>query len=404
MGFLQDINTLGNFFRGGKDQYTQTTNFQTTNTYLGKQEQYVDCGMSNLFNLYDTTPQLKAVIDRKAAMLSNGCWRHKRIVGSKIEFVEKSPYVNILKNPNARQSGNQFITQLSMLYDIYGQEFTYMNRGFSSAVPSAIWALPSDKVIINRTVKIWKQAKAKDIISSYQLITDGEGTRETFDTNEIIQLNRVNPNDPISGISPIVSLKMPISNVRAAYGSMNRIVSADGALGILSSDVKEGAGMPLTVDEQTRLNKGYKKSFGMQTGKSDILMSQASLRYQHLAFPIKDLMLFENIDSNFKIIIDSFGMNENIFSRQNSSKFSNLQQGLKLAYQDCIIPFAEDISLAFTKGFNMPENEYLELDYSHLSILKVDESEKAKVHKMKAETIKILSELNRNDLIDLVEF
>jgi phage portal protein BeeE len=205
------------------------------------------------------------------------------------------------------------------------------------------------------------------------------------------------------GISPITSLMMPLSNIRASYGSGNRILTVDGAIGILSSTIKEGAGVPLTEKEQNRLNAGHSAKYGMQDGKNDILMTNATVNWTPMSYPTKDLMLFEHIDSNFKIIIDAFGLNENIFSRKDSSKFSNLKEGLKLAYQDCIIPFAENVAKAFTKSFNLPEGEYLEIDYSHLSILKEDETVKSEVQKRKAETIKILNETGRSDLADMIE-
>ena len=403
MRLIDNFNILGGLFRGSKDQYTQTRNFHTTHTDLNKQEQWVD--MSDLFNLYDTTPQLKAVIDRRAAMFANGRFIHKRMLkdGSS-EAIENSSVVSLLQNPNFMQSGGEFMEQLSMAFCIYGNQFTYMNRGFSTAIPSFLWSLPSDKMLLVRTGKIWKQTRIEDVVSMYKMQNDdGGGRYEEFEPSEIIQLNKANPSDPVLGISPITSLMMPLSNIRASYGSGNRILTVDGAIGILSSTIKEGAGVPLTTKEQNRLNAGHSAKYGMQDGKNDILMTNATVNWTPMSYPTKDLMLFEHIDSNFKIIIDAFGLNENIFSRKDSSKFSNLQEGLKLAYQDCIIPFAENVAKAFTKSFNLPDGEYLEIDYSHLSILKEDETVKSEVQKRKAETIKILNETGRPDLADLIE-
>jgi hypothetical protein len=96
-------------------------------------------------------------------------------------------------------------------------------------------------------------------------------------------------------------------------------------------------------------------------------------------------------------------LNDNIFSFSKASTFSNYAQGLKSAYQDCIIPLAEDRALGFTKFFGMDGiNEWLEKDYSHLEILKSDKSAEASADKTRAETIQILQANNRTDLADII--
>jgi hypothetical protein len=62
------------FFGRGRDQFTQTPIRQTQNIYLAKTEQWVSD--RDFFNLYDTTPQLYIVINRKASMMANGQWKH----------------------------------------------------------------------------------------------------------------------------------------------------------------------------------------------------------------------------------------------------------------------------------------------------------------------------------------
>ena len=95
--------------------------------------------------------------------------------------------------------------------------------------------------------------------------------------------------------------------------------------------------------------------------------------------------------------------NENIFSFSKASTFSNYAQGLKAAYQDCIIPLAEDRALSFTKFFGMDGvNEWLEKDYSHLEVLKADQTQLAAADKTRAETIQILQANGRTDLADIV--
>ena len=128
-------------------------------------------------------------------------------------------------------------------------------------------------------------------------------------------------------------------------------------------------------------------------------MSQSSVKWNPMSYPTKDLLLFEEIDANFRAIIDAFGLNDNIFSRTKGSTYENIAEGIKLAYQNCVIPFAEDIALGMSKanGLNGVDH-YLKLDFSHIEFLKDDMVAQSEVNKRNAETYAILMEQGRADL------
>jgi phage portal protein BeeE len=394
------FNAVGSFFSRGKDQFTQTKYGYFNQLFnIGKGEVWIDNSVGELYNIYDTTPQLKAVINRKASMVANGRWQHYK----NGKLVENSDVVRLLENPSPINNGNELLRNESISYDIYGNSFYYLLRGSSLALPKCIYILPSEKVVIDKSGLIYNQTEIDKIIKKVKIVND-DGAEQVFELKDLIHLKNSAVSDPIIGSSNIKSLTMPISNVRASYGFRNRIITNDAALGILSSDTKDGLGITLDNSEQTRLNKGYRSSFGMQSGKNNIQMTEASVKWSAMSYPTKDLMLFEEIDQNFKIIIDTFGLNENIFSKPSGSTYENLKQGIKLAYQDCIIPFAEDRALAFTKALELNGvDEWLSIDYSHLEILKEDEQIKASTIKTKAEAIQILTQLGREDLVSSIE-
>ena len=97
----------------------------------------------------------------------------------------------------------------------------------------------------------------------------------------------------------------------------------------MSGATDTGMGVGLSDEEQKRLNAGYRSTYGMQTGKSDILMTEANVKWNPISYPTKDMMLFEEISSDFRIIIDTYGLNDNIFSREKASTFDNLDKGLE---------------------------------------------------------------------------
>lgn len=384
------IASLGSFF-SGKDRYTQTRFPNYDSRFLLKGADWVDTGDNNKFNLYNTTAHLKAVIDRKALMKANVRYKHKRKSGDQEVTVENSPFIYLLENPNFLQSGNEFIQQRDILKSIYGNGIIYMNK--AGQTPKLLWNLPVNQMVINRTGKLFKQIDISGVIENYELkaINQG-GINETYDVNDIIHLRDPNPNDPVKGLSKLEGLMMPISNVRGALGFRNRIITSNAMLGILSSEVRAAAGMDpapmLDEDEQKKISEGFQNRYGMQEGKSDILQTQAGVRWTPLSYPTKDLLLFEEVDEDFRSIIDAFGLNANIFSFSGQSTYENMEHGIRLAYRDTIIPESENEALAFSKAFGMDgEKEWIEACFDHLDLLKTDESE---VHKRNAETIEIM--------------
>lgn len=383
----------------GKDSYTQTNFSRFAQMYsLSKGEYKIDTSINGLNEIATTTAHLSAVLVKRSNMLANGRWREYKLQNGKKVLVEKSDAVNILENPNPLQNGNELLRQICWSYDVYGNTMINLNR-LSLNLPQSMYVLPMSDLTIERTNKLFKQNDIDDIVKSIYIQLDG--SKEYFERKNLVHFKTSNPNDPLLGISPIEELKMPIANVRAAMGFRNRIINNDGALGVLSGGAVGDMSIGLDDKSQERIQASYKGRYGMQAGKNDIIMSETPVQWTAMSYPTKDLMLFEEVDQDFKIIIDHYGLNDNIFSRDKASTFSNYTQGLKAAYQDCIIPFAEDIALGFTKSFGMDGiSNWLELDYSHLEVLQEDEKAQSENLKRNIESAKILFDMGKTKEAD----
>jgi phage portal protein BeeE len=293
------------------------------------------------------------------------------------ELIENSPLVAYLEHPNVLQSRNEFFQQRDIQKSLYGNAFTYVLKGSSLQTnPSAMWNLPPSLLKVVRTGKIFKETDVNEIVS--KVILDNQTANgEVYEFSDLWHSNTPNPEDPLLGISPLVALKMPLSNIAESYKHRNVIMVKKGALGILSTDFKGDGGVPLTQAERERIEKEYNRAYGVNNDQSSVIMSQSNLRWQPISYPTKDLMLFEEVDADFKTIIDMYGLNDNLFSFGKASTFSNLYEGIKLAYQDTIIPDAKDEVESLSNYLKLPDNEYLEADFSHLAILSEDGSKKA---------------------------
>lgn len=413
MSLISGSNFRGiNIFRRGNDRYVTTPDLhENLLSIFNKSEQFVSIDGQES-HLLRTTPQLKAVIYRRAEMVSNGIWKHIKENG---DDVENSDVIKILNKPNPFQTGNEWMIQNDIQKSTYGNAFTYLLRGSSLATPSALWNLSPKFISVKRTGHLFKQTDIDKIITDYRLNFDQSTgmSQETFKPNEILHRNIQDVDDPIMGTSPFHALKMPISNIRAAYGYRNVIMTEKGAIGLLSNNSKGSAGaLPLTEGERKRLENAYTKNHGISDKQRKILMTNASLLWQPMSYPTKEMMLFEEVSDDFRIIIDNYGMDEALFAiggagESAGTTFENKSMAEKRVYEDTIIPEGEDLARGMSDKMNLKPGEQLILDYSHLAVLQEDQAQKSKVKKNKAETVKILKETGLytdsqiRDIVDL---
>jgi len=391
MNFFHPLAQSIQSFFGGSNDYKKTPNLSKSSQVLTGRPEFLSPDEWDAYNVYITTPQLYAVIQRRGYLLASGKWKHYKRVGDKVEEILDSEIVNLLENPNPLMKGNDLIRQWNENKCVFGNNYEYVMRAFSSALPSVLNNLPPAQIQIDVTGKVWKQTKIEDIIKQYRLVSGVD--EDLFEPSEINHSRVVNGKNAIKGESPMVPLFMPISNIRGAYGFRNVLINKKGALGILSSNAKDASGgIPLEDKERIRLNAEYQRLYGIEDGQINTIMTSAALSWQAMTFPTKDLMLFEEIDDDFLAIIDNYGMNANLFSRSKGATFENLSEGMKQAYQSTIIPEAEELALNRTELFKLKERgEWLELDYSHIPALQENLKEKAETSKAQAEALSIAS-------------
>lgn len=373
--------------------YVKTPRIPFTHSMLNGRPEFLDPASWNAYNIYLTTPQLYAVIQRRGYLLASGNWQHFRTsADGKTELVENSVFVKLLSNPNPLMQGNDHMRQWNENKSVFGNNYEYILKGTSIDIaPSGLTNLPPTQIKIETTGKYYKQTEIDQIIKAYFLTINGE-KKDTFTTEEINHTRIVTGTDPILGQSPMMSLHMPISNIRSAYAFRNVIMSKHGALGILSNHAKDAdGGMPVTDPERKIIQETYQKNYGLSDNQMQILITSASLQWQPMAYPTKDLMLFEEIDADFRAIIDAYGLNDNLFSKEKGSTFTNLAEGLKHAYQSTIIPEAEELALNRSHIFGLLEkNEFMHLDYSHIPVLQINKKEQAEIIEKKANAMEKL--------------
>ena len=397
------IDKLLTFFTGANEYY-KTRYIGNNITDLSGEPEFIQINNKNAYDLMITTSELYAPIVRRGLMLSCGEWKHEKM-NSKgiIEEVIKSPFVNILENPNPLVNGNELIRLYDMNMILYGNNYEFVLKPFKNSSPKILNILETNKIEAKITGKWYKQQDINEIIEYYIYKNGDENEKLTIEQINHTKLN--NSNNPILGESPLKSLYMDISNIRASKKFRNVIMTKEGALGFISNNTKDAIGaVAVAPEDRKRMEDAYVKNYGIEDGKSKIFISDANLKWNSTAYPIKDMLLFEEVDAGFKKIIDVLGLDENIFST--ASTYENKISSLRNVFQTTIIPLSEELSMNRTKLFGLDgKNEWLRLDYSNVPVLQENILEKTIANKNKSESISTLvgSGMTLQEALNIIE-
>lgn len=350
------------------------------NTIYGQKDVplWISCDVHKYEQIYKDIPHLRIVIDKLASMFANANVVIKDSKGEVIDNQEENEFYKLLQSPNPLQSREDFLMQMFIYNALYGTAFN--NKLEVNETVYGIYNLPSQYVQTVLTGKVFKQIDIEDIIKGYKLDL-GDGQTENYDTNDVLLTTTASPDNPILGTSKIESLKMPLSNIKAVLSKANMTLNKMGALGVLSNQKKDAHGaLPVTPKEKQKIHKDYQSSYGHEAGKMGIIITEADVKWSPMSFPTKDLMLYEELDSDFGQIIDMYGAERDMFSSTKGATFENANMAEKSTYQNTIIPFANNYANSLSEFLGSNEKGFkIELDYSHLPVMQENELEKSQV-------------------------
>ena len=359
--------------------------FYAKNSYLLGQKGPVFIETDKANAVYQTIPQFKTVIDRKASMFSN---MRVKMVDKDGNEVKDDMLTKLLTNPNPMQSQNDFLKTFKMQEQVYGNQFIYKNKPSAlTRWPLALWCVSPAYTQPILSGKVFDQIKKEDIIIGYQYDDQASGQRRVFPSSDVLYSKINDLDNPVLGAQPILSLRFPLSNTKLAYEYRNVIMGEKGAIGILSNNSKDSMGaVPMRTDEKEKIERQYTSQYGVGADQRRIILTEASLGWQPMTYPTKDLLLFEEIDANFRTIIDFYGLNANVFSGKDST-YENVKQGIILSYQDTIIPESEQFLQALAVFIGVPPQYKLVGTFDHMAIMKEDESKGADAMQKKISSI-----------------
>ena len=358
------------------------TLFPVNQSQIWGKKEAVWIDVNDAWKLYIEIPELRAIIDKRAQMMSSN---RPCLYDAQGEKVEKHWLLDLIDKPNAIQSWTDIVYSIAVQDGLYNNAFAYAPAR-TAGIRNLIVPLPADKVRMNLSGKRLKQMDAEDMIDKFTFKYD-TGDLEDIAWEDMLYFITDDGMNIIKPVSRIETLRYPLSNIRAQYHKRNVLLENIGAIGILSAENSDMAGtIPMTPEEKQQIQRDW-----YRRQKDELIITEAKVNWTPMSFPTKDLMLFEELTADKLALFDAYGLNSNIFSSVEGATFSNVRDSIRMIYTDTIIPETQSMYDSMMRQWGLhQQGYYLKAEFDHLPIMQDDELLAQQASKSRVETYSLL--------------
>lgn len=343
---------------------------------------------------YNACPPLKAIIGKRAKTFNTGKVEvvNKNTMKPTIG-VEAKELAKLMERPNVLQSGDQYRSQMNHYIDIYGYCPVLKIKPLGMDIVSQLWNIPPWLFDITYT-KLWlQQNNIADIYKSYYIFWNGARIELKFDDVFFVLDDGIGTDHDTNLTIPdsrLVGMEYPVSNTIAAYKTRNTLITKRGAIGILSNDGTDRGGfVPLKEGEKEAVQNDFKR-YGLVGQPYQVIITDASLKWQQMGFPTKDLLLFEEITDNIDRLCDAYDWPPELISRAKGATYANRKEAMKSVYREAIIPQANSRVKQLSRGITGDDSILLiTISYEDVEILQEDKKIMAEIDYIKDQSLEI---------------
>lgn len=376
----------------------------------GPVEKFIYTDLSCCVGAYEACPPLTAIINKKAAAYTNGKTWVMDMEGKESNTEYANKIRARLAKPNPIQTWKQFEAQQKIFVELFGFSILLpiMPIGYTNVIDcSSMWNIPPSMVDIKETNKLFYQTDLSGMVDSITLCYKGEKTDITNKPLFIFKDIIPSFNSMIFPESRVKSNTKPISNIIGALESRGVLIDYRGAQGILSSSNDKFGYVPIKPEQKKELQRDFMK-YGLRDSQWKYIITSASLNWQQMGIPTKDLMLFEEIAGDVDMLSDSWGYPIDLLAGSQGKTYNNADAAWAALYQDALIPEAENLYDVWNIVFDTANNKCkIEKDYSHIAALQADKVEQGRAFQYAAVGLLTLWQQNMitaNQYLERCEF
>ncbi|WP_430897649.1 MULTISPECIES: phage portal protein [unclassified Paraflavitalea] len=352
-------------------------------------------GTMSIREAYSKCPPLTAIINKKVQAYVNGDISITDSKGNEAKGPNVEKLKALMRRPNPIQTWPEFEAQMYAYTQLFGWclLLPVVPYGFDNIDAKHIWVISPHRLEIEEKTDIDLSKfndKKLNLIKSVKLNIGNFQVPLNPDQVFIVRDSVLNFNSSLLPGSRIQSLEFPINNIIGAYESRNVLINFRGALGILSHDPGKSqyAAMAITSTQKEELQKDFSR-YGLKRSQWQVILTDASLKWQQMGYPTKDLMLFEEIEDDIMRICDQYNFPSPLINSAQGPSVSNTKEFKQQVYQDAIIPEAKSLYQQLSEFFQLDQfGLVLTKDYSKLTVLQNNKKEEAESRKTLNEALK----------------
>lgn len=355
---------------------------------------------NELAKIYSENPIVYAVITLKASMMSNGIVNVRDLKTGEVftrdsirldskaqnkQLITKA--LNLIESPNVLQSRKEFITMSSIIKDVFGNQFTYFNSGTIVDIRNVVslWNIYPQYMSVLLQGNYFNATNTDEIIKGWRWEGFGSDVLP-FNPDEIMLRKSPNvqlcdSNDLVFGMSPLVPLHKPISNIAIAYESENVVLKNRGARILMSlarqQDQQSGV-EPARKEDLEEVQNDWGE-YGLRDDQKQAFITRQPIDVTVLDQDVRKLGISETIGNNSMAINNTYGISPDLLPLWiQGSTFENQRQAEKRTYQAAIIPEFNDWLSDLDDRLKMQDNglQYV-ANWDHIGVLQEDKKEMA---------------------------
>lgn len=213
------------------------------------------------------------------------------------------PFTDLLRKPNPQYSQFQFLEWHFTFMKLFGESFWYIARGVRSGKPMEMYLLRPDlmDVAVDRNDN-------RGLVSGY-VLNKPDGSKVTFDVNEVVHFKLPNMYDPYRGMSPVQAGKVYLETEEfASRWTRNAIFNSGRPSGLIR--VKG----TISDEQFEKLKRQWKQEqSGVENaGKTLFVKGADELDFTKLGMELQEIALKEMKDMSVDDILFMFRMNKAI--------------------------------------------------------------------------------------------
>ena len=334
-------------------------------------------------NAYSRCSPVNSIVNKQCDALKNGRFAFVDDKGN--EKRSGNSYLDrLMIRTNPLQTWKQFIGTAYAFMKIHGIAYCLPVYGALRHEPKSIYVIPNFMVTPVYSKKIYQQTELTDIITGYKI----QGISQVIDPNDLL----IFQDGGVSVDTMFERMMIPQSRMVAIKDSINSIIASTDAwltiaqrkglpLGIISSGGKDATStIPLTPEQKDEVHQELNVNYGLSGDAKKFIITAASLNFQSISVPTRDLMILEGVEAHTRMICNAYSYPFRLMEYDSGSSLSNggeVKEARKMMYQELIIPDAEFICERITEFFEL-KGVTLKVYFDHLEIFQKSKEETAR--------------------------